>query len=101
MDFYQITANPIYGIHNPVGLRILTRLRVGLCLLREHKFNHHFKDCENPYCSCDSMSVEPVEHYLLRCPNHASNQNTPFENLTSIIGQLYFINNTCTTEILL
>ena len=101
MDFYQINDNPIFGIHNPVGLRLLTRLRVDLSHLREHKFNHHFKDCENPYCPCDSMSVESVEHYLLRCPNHASHRNTLFENLTSIIGPLYFINNTCTTEILL
>ena len=101
MDFYQINANPIFGIHNPVGLRLLTRLRVGLSHLREHKFNLHFIDFDNPYFPGNSMSVESVEHYLLRCPNHASSRNTLFENLTSIIGPLYFINNTCTTEILL
>ena len=94
MDFYQINADPIFGIHNPVGLRLLTKLRVGLSHLREHKFNHHFIEC-------DSMSVESVEYYLLRCPNHASSRNTLFENLTSITGPSYFINNTCTPEILL
>ena len=102
MDFYQITVNPIYRIHNPVGLILLTRLRAGLSShLREHKFHHHFKDCENPYCPCDSMSVESVEPHLLRCLNHASNRNTLFENLTGIIGPLYFITNTCTAEVLL
>ena len=101
MDFYQITANPIYGIHNPVGLGHLTRIWVCLSHLREHKFNHHFKDCENPYCQCDSMPVEPVEHFLLRCPNQVSCRNTLFENLTSIIGPLYFTNISCTTKILL
>ena len=64
MDFYQINANPIFGIHNPVGLRLLTRL-LGLSHLREHKFNHRFIDCENPYCPCDSMSVESVDFAAL------------------------------------
>ena len=29
MEFFNVTPNPIYGIHNPVGLKFLTRLRVG------------------------------------------------------------------------
>ena len=35
MEFFNVSPNPIYGIHNPIGLRYLTRLRVGLSHLRE------------------------------------------------------------------
>ena len=38
-------ANSTYIIHNPVGLRLLTRLRPGLSLLNGHKFRHNFTDC--------------------------------------------------------
>ena len=38
-------ANSTYIIHNPVGLRLLTRLCPGLSLLNEHKFRHNFTDC--------------------------------------------------------
>ena len=38
------TPKPIYNIHNPNGLKLLTRLRLGLSHLNEHKFNHNFKE---------------------------------------------------------
>ena len=46
----QPTAKPIYNIHNPIGLKLLTRLRPGLMLshLNEHKLKHDFQDCINP-----------------------------------------------------
>ena len=44
IEFFNITPNPIYGIHNPVGVKYLTRLRVGLSHLRAHKYQHNFRD---------------------------------------------------------
>ena len=55
---------PVYNIHNPNGLKLLTRLRLGLSHLNEHKFNHNFKYCVNPSCSC-SLEVESVFHFFL------------------------------------
>ena len=49
-------ANSTYRIHNPVGIRLLTRLRCGLTHLNKHKFRHNFVDCMNPLCS---RSIEP------------------------------------------
>ena len=40
--------NSIYNIHDPVGIKYLTRLRLGLSHLNEHKFRHNFQDCLNP-----------------------------------------------------
>ena len=58
--------NSIYNIHDPVGIKYLTRLRLGLSHLNEHKFRHSFQDCLNPLCSC-SLEVETTNHYFLHC----------------------------------
>ena len=58
--------NSIYNIHDPVGIKYLTRLRLGLSHLNEHKFRHNFQDCLNPLCSC-SLEVETTNHYFLHC----------------------------------
>ena len=58
--------NSIFNVHDPVGIKYLTRLRLGLSHLNEHRFRHNFKDCLNPLCSC-SLEVETVIHYFLHC----------------------------------
>ena len=45
----------------------MTRLRLGLSHLREHKLNHSFQNCINPLCSC-GMDIESASHFFLRCP---------------------------------
>ena len=57
------TPKPVYDINDHNGLRLLTRLRLGLSHLNEHKFNHNFKDCVNPLCPC-SLQVESVSHFF-------------------------------------
>ena len=49
-----------------VGIKYLTRLRLGLSHLNEHKFRQNFQDCLNPLCSC-SLEVETINHYFLHC----------------------------------
>ena len=62
--------NPIYNVFNPVGLKHLTRLRLGLSHLNEHKFKHNFQDCVNPLCAC-SLEPESNSHFFLRCHNYS------------------------------
>ena len=45
----------------------MTRLRLGLSHLREHKFNHNFQNCINPLCSC-AMDIESTSHFFVHCP---------------------------------
>ena len=54
----------IYSINNPVGLKLLTCLRLGLSHLNEHRFNHNFQNCINPLYSC-SLEIESTFHFLL------------------------------------
>ena len=71
---------PVYNIHEPNGLRLLTRLRLGLSHLNEHKFNHNFKECVNPLCSC-RFQVESVSHFFLQCHYFTDIRKTLFNEL--------------------
>ena len=77
------TAKPVYNIHNPIGLKLLTKLRLGLSHLNEHKFKHDFQDCINPLCTCSS-EIESLSHFFLRCHYFTSIRSTLFSELQSI-----------------
>ena len=48
LEFIRSQPNSIFNVPNSLGLTYLTRLRVGLSHLREHKFRHNFRDSLNP-----------------------------------------------------
>ena len=64
LSFIHPVQTNICNIFDPKGLTFLTRLRVGLSHLNEHRFRHNFQDCLNPLCSC-SLEIEDNLHYLL------------------------------------
>ena len=74
---------------NPNGLKLLTKLRLGLSHLNEYKFNHNFKDCVNSFCSC-SLEVELAPHFFLYCHYFTGIQKTHFHELKSVDKSLYF-----------
>ena len=37
--------NSTFKVYNPLGIKFLTRLRIGLNHLNEHKFKHNFQNC--------------------------------------------------------
>ena len=39
LGFYKVELSPIYKIHDPFGLTYLTRLRLGLSHLKDHKYD--------------------------------------------------------------
>ena len=45
-------GKPVFGIHDPVGLRYIFQLRLGLSHLRSHKKRHNFTDIQSDLCSC-------------------------------------------------
>ena len=99
MEFFNDAPNPIYGIHNPVGIKYLTRLRVGLSHLRMHKFHHNFGDTTSGSCSCGKP--ETVEHYLLRCPNYTLIRSELFAKLRTFISLLTLTSSSYTCNLLL
>ena len=83
LSFIRPIANSIYDIHDPIGLKLLTRLRLGFSHLNEHRFRHNFQDCMNPLCSC-SLDIEDTSHYLLHC-RHFSQQRIDLMNSVNSI----------------
>ena len=61
--------------HSPIGVKLLTRLRLGLSHLREHKFKHSFQDSLNLICSCGN-DFETSAHFLLHYPNFSNETST-------------------------
>ena len=83
LKFIRSTANKIFGCHNLKGIKYLTRLRLGLSHLHEHKFKNNFRDKLNPFCTC-GCDVENTCHFLLHCPNFLTERNTLFNKITNI-----------------
>ena len=52
LKFICRSGKGVFRCHNPKGIKLLTRLRLGLSHLREHKFKHGFLNSLNPVCSC-------------------------------------------------
>ena len=80
--------SPLYNFHNPSGIKLLTRLRLGLSHLNEHKFNHNFDDCVNPFCTC-SLKPESASHSFLHCQNYNTIRSMLFKNLNSVAKNLF------------
>ena len=40
--------NSLFSVHDPLGAKLLTRLRLKYSHLNEHKFRHGFNDTINP-----------------------------------------------------
>ena len=66
LKFIRPSENSIFLCNNPKGIQLLTRLRLGLSHLREHKFKHNFQDTLNSICNCGE-DIETSCHYLLHC----------------------------------
>ena len=61
--------NTVYNIQNWIGLKLLSRLRLGLSHLNEHRFDHNFQNCINPLCTC-SLEVESIANFFLHCRHY-------------------------------
>ena len=96
----RATAISVYGIHNPIGLKFLTRLRLGLSHLNEHKFKHNFKDCVNPLCSC-SLEIESPSHFFLHCHYFTNISSSLLDDLKSIDVNISSFPNSEILELLL
>ena len=55
-------------MHNPHGIKLLTRLRVGLSYLLEHKFRYNFQDSLDPFCSFSTAQINQIKekHFLIK-----------------------------------
>ena len=53
----------VFNVHNPTGLKLLTRLRLGLSNFDSHRFPDNFSFCVNPLWFC-SLELESLPHFF-------------------------------------
>ena len=87
LSFIRPLPNKVSNSHNPQGLKLLTRLRLGLSHLRYHKFKHNFLDTINPLCSFGS-DIQTTLHFFLYCPNFIECRNTLLSKISEIYSDL-------------
>ena len=75
LEFTRHLPNSVFDIYNPYGIKLLTRLRLGLSHLNEHKFKHGFNDTINPICICGG-DIESINHFFLQRPEYCEARET-------------------------
>ena len=100
LKFIHPSSNSFYNCHNPIGIKYITRIRLGLSHLREHKFKHSFQDSINPICNCGN-DVESAIHFFLHSPLYSNECCTLLNSLSKIDYKLLDSTDTSLTQILL
>ena len=75
--------NKTFSIYDPLGIKLLNRLRVDSSHLNEHKLRHNFADTLNPLCSC-SLETESTVHFFPRCRYYNNIRITLMNELSDI-----------------
>ena len=93
--------NSLFNACDPLDIQLLTRLRVGLSHLRDHKFKYGFQDTINPLCPCRNMETEPISHFFLHCPFYANKRLNLIDELLLIVPKIQQFNENAVMELLL
>ena len=99
LTFIRPFTNSTFQYDKPKGLKLITRLRIGLSQLRLRKFKHSFQDTLHPICNCGT--VETTVHYLLHCPNFSNERLIFFNKLRSIDANILSNDDSNISKVLL
>ena len=91
LKFIRPAERKIFNINDSVGVKLLTRLRLGFSHLREHNLRHGFRDILNPVCP-SSIETETTAHYFLRCHFYNANRSVLMNELNEITSSFSTLN---------
>ena len=77
LSFIRPMSNSILNIDNSLGVKYLTRLRIGFTHLKVHKFKYNFQDSIDPMRSCSS-GIETTINFFLHCTKFNTERQTLF-----------------------
>ena len=100
LNFIRPFANSIFDVNNPLGIKLLTRLCLGLSHLHGHKFRHCFEDTLNPLCK-SSKDIESTMYFFLHCTNFLIPRQTLFQKIRNIDDSILSQSETQLTQTLL
>ena len=87
------SSNSFYNCHNRIGKKYITRIRLDLSHLREHKFIHSLQDSVNSICNCGN-DVESVINFFLHCHLYINERCTLLNSLSKTDDKLLDITYT-------
>ena len=88
LNLVRPRPKPLYGIHDPSGVKFIFQLRVGLSTLKSHKKRHNFADTPDDWCDCLGTQ-EDTFHFLFTCPLYA----IPRADLRNSVTNILIMNN--------
>ena len=99
-NFFPLNQRSLFSIHEPVGVKLLTRLRLQFSHLNEHKFHHNFKDWVSPMCDC-CAETETTSHFFLRCQFFANERQEPRDDVYRMDASIKHLNEESLIDVLL
>ena len=98
--FIRTLESNVFNIFDPIGLKFLTRLRLGFSHLNEYRFRHNFQDCMNSLCSC-SLEIEDTAPYLLHCHHFSQHRIDLMNSAKSVLENFESLSDNVKKDILL
>ena len=99
LKFIRPSPNSVFNCHSCKGIKYLTKLRLGLSHLREHKFKQSFQDTPNPFCSC-GLDGETNTHFFLYCHLFTNQRHTLLSTVNDVDSSLINTKDSILTHIL-
>ena len=98
--FILPSENSVFLCNNPEGIQLLTRLKLGLSDLQEHKFKHKFQDTLNPICNCGDY-IESSCNYPLHCSLYTNERLALLNDIQGIDNSILELSDSHIVEVLL
>ena len=99
----QPLAAPIYDIHNPLGMKLLAELKLGISRPNEIiviLFSHNFENCINHLCNC-SWKVKSTTSFSVHCYYFNALQITLLSNLEAMDKDILNISDNSLANLLI
>ena len=99
-NFFSLNQISLFPIHDPVGVKLRTKLRLQFSHLNEHKIRHNFKDCVSPMCD-RGAETETTCHFFLRCQSFSNERQKFCDNVYRIDALIKNLNEESLIDVLL
>ena len=99
-EFFNLKQRSLFALHDPLRVKLLSRLRLKFSHLHKHKFRHNFKDAPSPICGW-GPETERTDDFFLRCPFFTENRKKLLNSLFKIDVSLKNLNDEMLSDILL
>ena len=98
LSFFRPTPKSVFNVHDPVFLRNIFQLRLGLSCLNAHKRHHNFVETPSAECLCQE-GEKTTHHFLFSCQFFTEFRPRLINSLSEVLqkhGLIHLANETDT-----